>query len=128
MKSLFKYSGIICAILVTTVPLMTIAATSSGVGDGGGILQNPLKYGNIQELITGILTVVARVGAIVVVFFVIYSGFLFVTAQGKPEKIEDAKKAFFWTIVGALILLGAVAVSELIKNTVGGITGGRTSF
>lgn len=83
---------------------------------------NPLKnIDNIWELIPAILDFVVKVGAAIVVFLVIYSGFLFVTAQGSDEKITKAKKYFFSVIIGALLILGAQVLSVVICNTAGGL-------
>jgi len=49
---------------------------------------------------------------------IIYTGFLFVEAQGSPEKITKAKKALTYTIIGAAILLGAFVIADAIGKTV----------
>ncbi|MBI4086552.1 hypothetical protein HY416_01065 [Candidatus Kaiserbacteria bacterium] len=49
---------------------------------------------------------------------IMYSGFLYVTAQGKPDQITKATKAFTWTIIGAVIVLGAQVLLTIITNTV----------
>lgn len=81
---------------------------------------NPIKQTSLEALIKAILDVVVQFGAIVAVFFLIYSGYKFIEARGNPGKIEAAQKTFFWTIVGGLIVLGAFVISEVIKNTVEG--------
>jgi hypothetical protein len=53
---------------------------------------------------------------------VIYTGFLFVSAQGNTEKLQKARTAFFYTVIGALIILAAAAIAELIQGTVDQIT------
>jgi len=78
---------------------------------------NPIDATNIYELIYAVLDVVIKLGAVVVVFFLVYSGFLFVTAQGNEDKISKAKGAFLWTVVGAIVLLGAFTLSEIVCNT-----------
>jgi len=78
---------------------------------------NPIKSGDIYSLMAAILDFVVKIGAVVVVFFLIYSGFQFVTAQGSEDKISQAKKNFMWTIIGALILLGAMTLSNVVCNT-----------
>lgn len=78
---------------------------------------NPIRANNIYQLVAAILDFVVKVGAVVVVFFIIYSGFLFVVAQGNDEKISKAKSTFMWTIIGALILLGASVLSQVVCNT-----------
>ncbi|MEK7514588.1 MAG: hypothetical protein AAB587_02090 [Patescibacteria group bacterium] len=89
-------------------------------------IQNPLRSG-VDSLgaFVQVLTndIVLPVGSVIVVLMIIYSGFLFVTAQGNPTKIETARSAFFWSAVGALVLLGSWSIAQVIKNTVNQITG-----
>jgi NADH:ubiquinone oxidoreductase subunit 6 (subunit J) len=78
---------------------------------------NPIKQTSIYGLIGAVLQFVVKIGAVVVVFFIIYAGFQFVTAQGNEEKISSARKSFMWTIIGGLILLGAMTLSGVVCNT-----------
>jgi hypothetical protein len=82
-------------------------------------LQNPLgdKIPDIPTLITKIIDIVIQFSYIVVACFLIWSGFKFVTAQGNESKISSAKSTFYWTIVGALIVMGAQTLSAMFKAT-----------
>ncbi len=53
-----------------------------------------------------------------VVFFIIYAGFLYVTARGNPGTIEQAHKALLYAIIGGLLIFGARAILAIITNTV----------
>ena len=86
-------------------------------------LNNPIGANSIQEFIKAILDIVVTLGTPIVVFFIIYAGFLFVIAQGKPEKLQKAKDTLLYTVIGAAILLGAWGISQIIKNTVDQIQG-----
>ncbi len=83
-----------------------------------GTFANPLKAGDLSELLTAVLRGIVQIGAILLVLALVWVGFLFVAAQGAEEKIRDARNALFWTVVGGLILLGATAISEVIGATV----------
>ena len=61
---------------------------------------------------------VVYVGGFVIIFMIVYVGFLFVVAQGKEAKIAEARQALLWTIIGGLILLGAKGISLGIQATV----------
>ena len=89
----------------------------------GTTLINPLKANSLQEFLTGILDLIIRIGAIVVILMLVYVGFMFVSARGEPGKLTTAREALLWTIVGALILLGAKAIQIGIENTVRAIGG-----
>lgn len=62
--------------------------------------------------------VVVPIGAVAVAFFIIWSGFLFVMAQGNEEKLKQAKNTFMYTVIGAAILLGAWTITEVIQQTI----------
>lgn len=99
-----------------------------GVGNIGGgsiTLINPLGAGtDLPTLLNKILGFVVYIGAIIVIFMLVYVGFLFVTARGNETKITEARKALLWTVVGALILLGAQAISLGIQATVQALSTG----
>ena len=84
---------------------------------------NPVssKISSIPQLISTLIEAVTKLGAAIVVMFVIYSGFLFVKAQGDPGELEQAKKTFMWTIIGGVVLLGASALAAVIEKTATGL-------
>lgn len=79
---------------------------------------NPLKFDTIQEFVEGFLQAVVYVGFPIAVLFVVYSGFLFVFAQGNSSQLEKAKTNFFYTIIGVALFLGAWALAKLIGGTI----------
>lgn len=81
-------------------------------------LQNPISSKNLQDFLKDFLDILIQIAFPFIVLAVIYTGFLFVKAQGNPEELQTAKRAFMWTVIGALLLLGAVAISELILGTI----------
>ncbi len=82
-------------------------------------LINPLKGGaTLESFLSSILDFVIRIGAIIVVLMLVFVGFKFVMAQGKDSELVEARKMLLWTIVGALILLGAKAIQVAITETV----------
>lgn len=98
--------------------------TQTNPGATGITLINPLSAGtSLESFLMKILEIVIRVGTIVVILMVVYVGFMFVTARGEPGKLTTARQALLWTVVGALILLGAQAIAIGIKSTVSAITG-----
>jgi hypothetical protein len=55
----------------------------------------------------------------------VYVGYLFVVAQGNDTKLSEAKQALLYTVIGALILLGAQAIAIGICQTTSALaTGG----
>jgi len=99
-----------------------------GVNTGSNVtLLNPLGPSgtSLEAFLNSILDFVIRIGAIVVILMLVYIGFLFVTARDDTTKISAARQALLWTVVGALILLGAKAIAIGIQATVQALSVGR---
>ncbi|MDO8231646.1 MAG: pilin [bacterium] len=123
----FGVSGNVYGVCRTSSSRLTpLAPTqSSGNGPENVRLMNPLKgSGNLESFLTSILDFVIRIGTIVVILMVVYVGFEFVTARGDPAKISKARESLLWTVIGALILLGAKAIAIGIEATVQAISVG----
>ncbi len=88
----------------------------------GIVIENPLRFGTVQEVLAAILDVVVAVSTPFLVLAVIWSGFLFVTARGNPEKLKKAKDTIFYTLIGALLILGASVLSGFLSDVIGDIT------
>ena len=80
--------------------------------------ENPISFGTIPEFIEALLIFLVTLGTIVLVAMVVYAGFMFITAQGQPEKLKTAKATFFWVIIGGALVLGAWALSLVVKETI----------
>jgi len=88
-------------------------------------VKNPISYDNFPEFMAAILDIVVKIGAPIAILMVIYSGYLFVTAQGNDEKLTTAKKALLWALIGTMVLLGAEIISDVICNTIDDISPGN---
>jgi len=102
--------------------------SSGSVSSGRGLvaeLTNPLGGQNqsLLDLITNLLVLVTRIGAIVCVLFIIWSGFLFIKAQGDPAEITKAKSVLLWSVVGTAVLLGASVIADLVNGTIHSVIG-----
>lgn len=84
-------------------------------------LTNPIAEQSLYCFLHDILGAFILIVFPVVVLMLVYSGFLLVTAQGNPTKIQEARMWFFWVVVGGLIILGAQALTWAIEATVNDI-------
>ncbi len=100
----------------------TGSGLSGQTGSGGcqaGTICNPIpNVTSLNDLLKDILQGVIKIGIPIITLALIYSGFLFVTAQGNSEKLKSAKKALLYTVIGAAVLLGSWAIAQLIHSTV----------
>lgn len=81
-------------------------------------LVNPLKVTSLEELLVAILNIIIVLAIPIIVFFIIYSGFLYVTARGNASQVEQATRSLTYAIVGGVLIIGAVAIAEIVKNLV----------
>lgn len=130
-----RYFAIVAFLLLALAPA-TLAQTqtsgagnnqtqTNGAGDSGITLVNPLGAGtDLTTLLGEVLDFVVNIGAIVVILMIVFVGYKFVVARGNPAKITEARQALLWTVVGALILLGAKAIAIGICETTNALSTG----
>jgi nitrogen fixation-related uncharacterized protein len=83
-------------------------------------LKNPLEgtVDSIPGFVETLLRIALMIGVPIVALAIIYSGFLFVAAQGNPKKLEEARATFMYTLIGAALVLGAVVIAKAIGGTI----------
>ena len=86
-------------------------------------LKNPIQYDSFPELIAAILHIIVLIMTPIAVLFLVYAGFLLVTARGSEAQLEKGKKAFMWAVVGIVVLLGAELLAAILRNTINQIVG-----
>lgn len=118
-------TGSVCSNGATNFPTCTVGAGSGGGYNFNVKFINPLCTDggdncteDIPTLLNKILDALMLFLVPIVVVFIIYAGFLFVTAQGNETKLTKAKSVFGWTLVGAAILLGAKIIASVLSSTV----------
>ena len=121
VRNFFAVEAVI--VLCLLVPMLTSAQGTTDPSGGGGItneykLINPIKVDSIQALLNLILKLVIIIATPIVVLFIILAGFKYVTARGDARAVEDATRALTYAIIGGVLIIGAVAISEIIKNLV----------
>lgn len=111
-------------ICITTLCALSLASILFFVVDAQGTsqagLQNPLNptFSSIPSFIAGVLRVVVMVALPLITLAFVYSGFLFVKAQGNSSQLDIAKKNFAYVVIGAILILGAWVLATLIGGTV----------
>ncbi len=81
-------------------------------------LKNYLNVDTIEGLLLGILEIVLIIAVPIIIFFIIFAGFLYVTARGDTEKLTNARRALTYAVIGGVLVLGAIAITEIIRNLV----------
>ena len=116
---------------ILTVLLMTLLAAMlfGGVADvafAQGEYPNPIKIlgadgqavKDIPSFLLLLVDLVFLIATPIIVIFIIYAGFLFVTAGDNEAQVTKAKTVILWTLIGAAVLLGAKVIAAAIQATV----------
>jgi len=132
LSNILKYSFVLVFIFMLVLPVLFVGAVGPSTGGGGpttgggtnitSSIDNPTNVDTISEFIIAIIDAVMIVGIPIVVLAIIYTGFLFVKAQGNSEELTKAKKALLYTLIGGSLLLGAFVIANAIQATVDDIT------
>ena len=87
-------------------------------------LENPLagKASNISEAVKLFMNILLKIALPVIILFFIWAGLKFITALGNPTKLTEARKMFWYTIIGTLLILGAWTITNAIIGTVNSLT------
>ncbi|MDB5254244.1 MAG: protein of unknown function with transrane region [Parcubacteria group bacterium] len=110
-----------------------VGSPAGGGTVGGGTTQsinfkldNPFgtKATTIPQLFKSIFdNILMPIGGVIAVLAFIWSGFLYVMAQGDEKKIQTANRALLYTAIGTAILLGSWVIFQVIGNTLCALQG-----
>ena len=104
-------------LIFLSFPLVSLAKANSN----GAVFNNPVPSlrGKTLSNIVGhsIKVVLGLVGIIALILFVA-AGFIWMTAQGNPQKIQTAQKIMLWAGIGLFIILSSYALLNFIINRV----------
>ena len=93
-------------------------------GDGSCSVVNPLgSTTSLCGLLKKLFEAVVAIAIPIAVLFIIWSGFQFVLAQGNPKKLAEARRNFYYTLIGIAIFLGAWLLATIIASTINAVGG-----
>ncbi len=94
---------------------------------GGGTtsfeLKNPLDFETVCGFLKAVFNAVITIGIPIATLFIVWAGFLFVTARGRPEALQRAKQNAMWVVLGLAVFLGAWFLSQIIAATIQALGG-----
>lgn len=103
---------------ILSFSLLLFPLISFAQAGGSVTVPNPIAVGTIPEFLSALFRIVAEIGAVVLAFYIIYTGFLFVSAQGNESALQKAKESLKWVLIGGAIILGAWVLSEAVRETI----------
>ncbi len=117
--------------ILTGLILMTSAVTSvsaqrildPGTDQIAAVSSATNGQGSLRELVKTIVNFFLTFLGLLAVIMIIYGGFLYVTAAGKEDKVETAKKIIMYSVIGILIIMLSFAIVSTVLGAGGATTG-----
>ncbi len=81
-------------------------------------ISSHIGFTTFESLLVGILNIFLVIAIPIIIFFIIYGGFQYVTARGNVQQTEQATKTITYAIIGGVLAIGAVAISQVVANVV----------
>jgi len=105
----------------TPTPTPTGSGTPTPTPHSPSFIEFPnfLNFDNIQDLINKIIDFILTLAIAIAPIIFIYGGFLFISAAGSPEKINNAKRVMLYAGLGLAVALFAWGLISVIKNLIG---------
>ena len=111
------YVYVLLAVLSAPHLLMAEGAVDNPGPTTGARLINPLAADSIVQLIGLVFNIITILLIPVAIFFLVLTGFNFITAGGDKKKLGDAKMQFFYVVIGIALILGAQLIGAILQNT-----------
>lgn len=80
-----------------------------------------MAVNTIEELLEALIAIILVFATPLIVFFIVYAGFLYVTARGNEQTITQANRALLYAIIGGLLILGAFALITIVGNLISSV-------
>ncbi len=94
--------------------------------DSGTLQINPPSIGGNQlpgnafDLLNQVINFLTlKIMPIVISMVILWAAYLFLTAGGDPKKINTAKQALFWAIIGAVVIIIGQGIILVVKSFFG---------
>lgn len=95
--------------------------------NGDCVVKSPDEVGGLQPFIWTIvlngIQIALTIAGWIALFFILYGGFLFITGGGNPSQVEKGRKSILNAIIGLVIALGSIAITNLIFGVISGANG-----
>ncbi|MFH0829176.1 MAG: Ig-like domain-containing protein [Candidatus Kerfeldbacteria bacterium] len=115
--------AVVCLIGALFIGMRVVHATPYTIADdiGGSV---GLGTADLKTTVINIIKWVLGILALVAVSFIIYGGFIWLTAAGNVEKIQKAKRIIINAVIGLVIVLISWAIVIFVTKFITGATSG----
>ena len=100
-----------------SAPPATTPSTDTGFGTGLGIPGHGEDFDGYSDWISAVYDFSIKLGGILTVLMLIYAGYKYMTSQGNPSAINEAKEILFGSLSGFAMLLLVYFILDFLNLT-----------
>jgi len=78
------------------------------------VASNTYSNRTLDWVLGDIINVILTLVGIIFVIFIIYAGYLWMTASGNEQKVDKSKEILKQSIIGLIVVLGSYAISYFV--------------
>jgi hypothetical protein len=101
-------------------PFQTAITNVGSVGNSAGVTN---QSADLYGIIGNVINIVLGFLGVLLLLYILYAGFLWMTAGGNEENIEKAKGYIKNAIIGLVIIILAFAISNFVLTKLIAVTG-----
>ena len=103
----------------TTTTTNPINAESTGLTEAARPAYGQVAPKPVAAIIGDVINIVVGLLGLLVFLYILWGGFVWMTAGVDTDKVQDAQKKIYQAVLGAMIILSAYAISTFIINQLG---------
>lgn len=69
---------------------------------------------DVWRIVAGIIDILLYIGGIAAVLYIIYGGIRFISSQGQPDKIANARQTIIYSAAGLIIAIMARTIVQYV--------------
>lgn len=116
------YAPLAAMTVVMSSATAALAAGASDFGNSARLNVNTSATGSFSSIIYQGFIVFTWIAGIAAVFYLLLSGFQYITAGGDGEKAAKARTGIVNAIIGIVVLMAAFFIFNAARNTGNGLT------
>ncbi len=113
-------SRLVWAVVVLLVCVAVAAPAFVHAQQASSTITNPIGCNKIDECVLLVVNYVLGLAGVLALAAIVYGGFLYITAAGNQDRIEQGKHAIFYSIVGLVVIALSYAILTFVFRALSG--------
>lgn len=110
-KNKLFFSVVFLSLFLTVSFVVALGENVDTIGKG--------NYQLLGQLLENVISIVWYCAVALTVISFMVAGILFLTAHGEPDKLETARKAVLWGVVGVAVMIIGYSIVAILKTQMG---------